>query len=341
MSKIRLVSDTHIGLSRQSHTTPASSARLRDALWGAAIGATQGWDEVYHLGDLFDKYSNPEAVLLDGLRVLEGCSAVLAGNHDMANREGCLSSLQLLAPLTKTGVWFEPGSFCSPDGKVLFYIIPHCLSQTAFEEALDKTMGLGRSDTPRVLLLHCNYDNPLTQGSEASLNLTRERAGALLERFDLVLLGHEHVARSDFGGRLQILGSLHPTSFSDISDKYAWTLDTGTLALERECVWAADRHMKVDWRGLGDTYTSAPLEFLDITGTATPAEMRTVADLVQKVWKAAPSLYMVRNSVVVEGAGAVAVTEAHKALNVADRVRAELAGTPAGDLFESYMGRVV
>jgi DNA repair exonuclease SbcCD nuclease subunit len=341
MSKIRLVSDTHIGLSRQSHTTPASSARLRDALWGAAVGAIQDWDEVIHLGDLFDKYSNPESVMVDGANVMKACSAVLAGNHDMANRDGCLSSLQLLDRLTDSMILLEPCTFLSEDRKVVFHAVPHCMTQTAFEEALETATQWHNKDLPWVLLLHCNYDNPMAAGSEASLNLTRERAGTLLETFDLVLLGHEHAARSDFGGRLQVLGSLHPTSFSDISDKYAWTLDTGTLELGRECVWKWDRHMKIDWRDLGTACSSAPLEFLDITGTASPSGMRTVADAVQKAWKNNPSLYMVRNSVVVEGAGAVAVTEAHKALNVADRVRAELAGTPMGELFEGYVRRVV
>ena len=40
--KIRFVSDTHLGLSRQSHTTPESAKRLQQALFDSAMEAVKG-----------------------------------------------------------------------------------------------------------------------------------------------------------------------------------------------------------------------------------------------------------------------------------------------------------
>ena len=92
-------------------------------------------------------------------------------------------------------------------------MIPHCRTQTDFEMQLDQA---GSGD---ILCLHCNYDSPFAD-KEQELNLTRERAEQLLERFKFILLGHEHAAADHFDGRLKIIGSLFPTSFGDVGAKH-------------------------------------------------------------------------------------------------------------------------
>jgi hypothetical protein len=160
----------------------------------------------------------------------------------------------------------------------------------------------------------------------------------LLEAFDQIVMGHEHTSRTDFGGRLVVVGSLLPTDFGNVSDKYVWGYNTKTRKMEAEMFWdEAVGSRVVDWKdaeGLG----LGGVQFVDVLGGATPSEMPSVAAAVQTLWKTGADLLMVKNSVTVEGE-AVQASEAHKSLDVVDRIRQELAGSDLGGLFEQYLGR--
>jgi DNA repair exonuclease SbcCD nuclease subunit len=344
--KIKFVSDLHLGKAPQSHSTPDSRKRFQAALYEAAMRAARptGQDLTVCLGDLFDKPSNPEAVIKQGADVAHWCNHVIAGNHDLHGREGVMPSLRLLADMLddagRIKYVFDTTWRTLKDGDTALCLIPHQPSQAAFEEELDlaqETAPQYRHGT-KILCLHANYDSPFTEGSEASLNLTRGRAAELLEAFDQIVMGHEHTSRTDFGGRLVVVGSLLPTDFGNVSDKYVWGYNTKTRKMEAEMFWdEAVGSRVVDWKdaeGLG----LGGVQFVDVLGGATPSEMPSVAAAVQTLWKTGADLLMVKNSVTVEGE-AVQASEAHKSLDVVDRIRQELAGSDLGGLFEQYLGR--
>jgi predicted phosphodiesterase len=349
--KLRFLSDTHLGLQRQSHTTPDSAKRMRQALYDAAMGVASPLPQeatiVIHAADLFDKYSNNELTIQQGFDVAKRCHYVVAGNHDCSNRTDAMSSLDVLSNEMdgSYGTVFVKGGFYGQGYPGFYlYFVPHQMAQddfiAEFEAAARHAEACGDPGL-KILVTHCNYDNPMTEKSESSLNLTREAAEELLNTFDYIFLGHEHNPRTDFFGRLVVLGSLMPTSFSDISDKCVWELDTsGINKLSSIPVWYKSiGHHAAEWIDIGpDMFEGfGRLQFLDITGTATPSQMPEVAKLIQDCWDKGPNLLMVRNSVVVEGEEGVAVSDNHKHVNVVDRVREELKGTEMGVRFEGYL----
>ena len=344
--KIKFISDLHLGKAPQSHSTPDSRKRFQAALYEAAMRAVRPemGTRVVCLGDLFDKPSNPEAVINQGAEVATYCRDILAGNHDLHGREGVMSSLQLLASMDgeEGGRYmFETvrasvGRVVSPD---LIYLVPHQPSQANFEEELGKAQqeaALSLNCNTCILCLHANYDSPFTEGTESALNLTRERAGELLEAFDQIVMGHEHTTRTDFEGRLVMVGSLLPTDFGNISDKYIFVYNTETKKMEADMFWdEAVGSKTVNWKDAGELCLEG-MQFVDVVGAAAPSEMPSVAKMIQDIWRRGESLLLVRNGVVLEGTE-VEPSEVHKSLDVVDRIRQELEGTELGGLFEAYL----
>lgn len=313
-------SDPHLGLERHSHTTAKSRALLQEAVFNQALAVLENpADSRFCLGDLFDKATNSESVLLQGIKVASQCH-VLAGNHDSTNRETRKSSMDFLwegfsqiARTTGNTLILSPRKFLADD----VYLIPHCLTQTEFENLLDQ------APSALFLCLHCNYDSPFAD-NEATLNLTRERAEKLLEKFGHILIGHEHNARSDFGGRLQILGCTFPTSFHDCkTDKFLWRYVGGQLVPEK--IWDAQvGYREVPWETLLDSPDLSGVQFLSVTGQAPLARMPEIAKRVSDGWGQVPGLLMLRNQVQPEGEAELPETESTRFQDLPSRVRSEL-----------------
>jgi DNA repair exonuclease SbcCD nuclease subunit len=124
-------------------------------------------------------------------------------------------------------------------------MLPHVLSQDLFEQQLTKAEADAKeSSTYRVLCLHCNYALGM-ETSDSTLNLSRERAAKLLETFHYIFLGHEHTHRTDFDGRLVVIGSWRPTAFDNMDDKYVLLFDDQTGTYTKEIVWEADKEFAV------------------------------------------------------------------------------------------------
>lgn len=336
-------SDPHLGLNRTSHTTPASRKALRDALFNQAKRIVTGADTYICLGDLFDTTDNEESIILQGAEIANRCGLVLSGNHDLPNRDGKLSSLQLIGELaTESAIALDddsPQHFVLEFPEARVVAVPHKRTQQLFDEALNVLMaGNNGRDKPRILTLHCNYNSGYAH-DDATLNLTREQAEWLLKVFDYILIGHEHIARADFDGRLQILGNTHPTSFSDISNKYMWRFD-GT-ALQPLPIWSADENSWVyDWEALvsGQVFGGDSAEFVEITGTAPAARMPDIAKAIQKFWSEHPETYMVRNNVKAEQL-ILEQVEVSKALDIPSKITASLQGSKLLPLWQQYLER--
>ena len=349
-------SDPHLGLNRTSHTTPVSRKALRDALYHQAkdiVAGDRDSTASICLGDLFDTTENDESVIAQGAEIASKCALVLSGNHDLANRDGRMSSLALIGTLCDdSAIAIDDDSvnhfrLSFPDCYIV--TVPHKRTQGLFDEALAGLENNCSKDRPCVLLLHCNYASGFAT-AESSLNLTREQAAILVEKFDYVLLGHEHIPRSDFDGRLQILGNIHPTSFADISDKFIWRLEEGVLVSEQ--VWSTNRLAVKDWEWLLNPSVSygpvdyavtkvnwEGIQFIDITGTAPAARLPEIAKAIQKLWSEAPDALMIRNSVKAESV-VVEAQEVRRALDIPSRITEELQGSKLLPLWTHYLGRV-
>jgi DNA repair exonuclease SbcCD nuclease subunit len=353
--------DPHLGLSRSAHTTAASRERLRSAINQQVRDIVELDGIKVCAGDLFDTCFNNEATIVEGYNAAINCERVLAGNHDLANREGAVPSMRLLEEMEiESIVLGDPNTtdysydfyIVGLDRCVHLYMVPHKSSQQLFDATLAEVVEHAQRESPMagtsVLCLHCNYDSGFAT-QDSTLNLTREQAKQLLEKFDYVLLGHEHVPRSDFGGRLQILGNIHPTSFSDISDKYIWFLEDGKL--RSELIWNSNQRAICDWAWLldphiesgGTKYPTTPrwdgIQFIDVVGEAPAEQMPAISRAIQKLWQDVPSALMIRNNVKSE-ALQIEQRELAQAMSVPDRVTHELEGSDFSPLWRTYLERL-
>ncbi len=352
---IRFFSDPHLGLSLKANTTPASRAALRETLTRVAkvaagsAGSYRGLNVVATVcgGDLFHTDSNEEAVLVDGAKVADLCTVVLGGNHDVINVAGRVSTLAALDKL-----YGENSPFVIPPGpgrvnvgelavwagdiQVKVFTVPHHATQQLFEEALEKAVQrrlerAGAGTERNLLLLHCNWDLQVG-GGENDLNLTLNRAQALLQHFDYIVLGHDHRPRTEMGGRVVILGNTHPTSFSDLGEKFTWYYDAEGNAFVRELL-VADRSVVMPAEQLIEAWQKEELdlisgrgiEWLDLTGELQQEASVDLARAIRALWAKSPSLYAIRASKV-RYAGGVELDreEAGRALNIMQLVEEQL-----------------
>jgi hypothetical protein len=199
-----------------------------------------------------------------------------------------------------------------------------------------------QAELGNILLLHCNYDSPFAT-QESTLNLTRDRAEYLLTKFSHILIGHEHMSRDDFDGRVLLLGNTHPTGFSDISDKFVWDLKLdkqGIRSFEKELIWSVDKgYLAIDWTELSELGAIGDeVQFIEVKGTADQQHMPWIAAQVAQLWNLSEGLLMVRNNVTVIGNTAlIEANEQTRCQSVPERITHELAGTKLEALWASYL----
>jgi len=336
---ITIFSDPHLGLNRTSHTTPASRERLKEALYKQAKALApftiKPLTDVYCLGDLYDTYWSDANTVKQGLEIYQHVDVCLIGNHDFSQRANATSALRLCHDIMEDA-WDEPSEASvkttHAEGFSIQYV-NHKMTQQLFDASLEKVRKVGG-----VLFLHCNFDNGFAT-DEASLNLSRAQAEALLEKVDLVFSGHEHTSAAHFNGRLIMTGNTHPTSFSDISDKYSWHVDKD-LKVTRELIWSTNYAVKLDYAHLLEgSCDLVHMEFIEIVGQAERAELPKIARAVANLWKTCPNAYMIKNSVTCEQFDAEKVDEVHIA-DVITTLSAELSHTKLNTLWKHYVGRV-
>lgn len=336
---IRFYTDPHIGVERSTHTTPASRIRLKEKIMYKLTDIESLPDDcrAVCLGDFFDSDKPNIATIASALAVFERTDLILYGNHDLSNRVDTVSGLQLLNQAYADQDRTRAMTFL--DCSAQLYPVHHHLTQEEFEKTLDKTRPYLGATGKNILLLHCNYESPHDLGP-AALNLTRETAEQLLSRFDYVLIGHEHQTRTDFDGRLIILGNIHPTSFSDISDKYFWDWD-GKQFKRYKC-WSKDKGFaSVSWQDLSDLEFYPELEFIDVVGTANQEHLPAINKMVSDLWSKSDKLLMVRNSVQsTEAEIDVTAIAEHQSISVPDRITKGLKDSPLQELWLKYLEQI-
>lgn len=235
-------SDPHIGKVLKSNTTPEGRASLSEATNLTAFNLVKRWHSknvpIICNGDMFDKAHNSEAVLLSGMAVLTKTYRCLAGNHDVTPKAGAVTSLEAasrlmpdehlisMAPYGEVRV--EQFTLKSAEGsgvKSVHVMVPHHTTGELFRKALAQATELVTAQVPgdvaTFLHLHCDYNADYGNQNEQAQNLSIVEAKELLDSgFDFILIGHDHRYRTDFGGRLIILGNTYPTGFGDLGVKY-------------------------------------------------------------------------------------------------------------------------
>lgn len=323
--KVLIYTDPHIAANRTANTTPKSRARLKAALLAKtkqilSSAAALTCDRSVCVGDFFDTYRNDQADVLAALKPFMGTDYILAGNHDLLAHADSISSLVFLDQMAKQ----LPLDENEPRPEVIYgklgethvkqvnlqdavlLFIPHVYTQALFERSLDEAAVIASTlagEQPALsvyLFLHCNVDSGFAEGSDIALNLTTERAKAMLEAgVTRIFCGHEHEPRDLLQTRLMILGNTHPTSFADMGSKRFVVLDTATGEVDEHWTYSADRHyFAVDWGGFdlnhphpfGPEAVEEAAHWIRLTGTANASQVVDLAKLVRKLWDTCPNL---------------------------------------------------
>jgi DNA repair exonuclease SbcCD nuclease subunit len=299
-----IYTDPHLGVTRTGNTTPRSRQLLRDSICNTLddILMMKGAnDHLICLGDLFDSYSNSEEIISEGMQVVARTDLTLAGNHDVVADADKVGSLELIAESYPGKVcraaFNEPTHLLTRLGDVIVGAVPHVTTQTLFEEALDQLYIAVSTDQLKILCLHCNFESPYAL-TETSLNLTKERVEKLLDTFHYIVIGHEHQPREHYEGRLIILGNIHPTGFSDISDKRVAVVDASGVRFEQ--VWDPSMgYAEYQYDDIPTTFgTNA--QFVRIKGSVPSEHIAQVSKAVNQLWKTSPGLLALRSEVTVD-----------------------------------------
>lgn len=341
---ILFFSDPHIGLLRSANTTLASRQRLRRQLARRALEAANladGEDDVVCLGDLFDRYTNEESIVLEGAEVARRCALVLAGNHDVANRADTSGSLELLRHVNPDlPIAYTPPGLAGTELATLWGVkavaIPHVISQDLFERSVAEACKQGGD----MLLLHCNVMNGLADGHEISLNLTEDLAEAALKVFDYVLTGHEHLPRTLFDDRLIVLGNTMPLSFGEVGERFVWTFDGS--GFDRESFWdPATRFLNLSVAQVMDAPSLGEgVEMVDVSGEVRREESADFAAAMASLWKRHEGLLMVRNGATFESAEFIQAETESVLVRLPDAIRASISDIAMRSLYDTYLQRL-
>lgn len=338
MRVYNLFSDPHLGTKRAAHTTRDSARRLQDRLFTQAKWVSELPGSLC-LGDLFDKAHNEERILVQGYEITKRCDLLLSGNHDLTNREGVVTTLDALNSIEDGPIVMAP-DISKPYFHVWnkFWSVPHHASQELFDQALEEAAeSSGAIDNPnrghRYLLLHCNFDCPFDT-EDSTLNLSLEMAEHLLKSFTRIFIGHEHNSKELYGGRLVMVGNTHPTSFSDVGNKYRWELDVTTDELNKVTIW--DKGYNYREIEYGDPLPDlSGVQFVDVVGAEPVDNGVEVAEYVRSIWDAGNVLLAVRNNVEIADhlAGTDVDTTKPALVDLKQRIDEDLEGS---DLQEMY-----
>lgn len=336
--KIGLMTDPHVGFRPKSHVTSSSAARYQQEVLDRALEEADRLPATrFLLGDLFDKSMNPEHIIDNGAELASKFAVVMSGNHDVTNREGTVSSLELLGrrgSLGKTEVVFthDGSQFRRIQAGADFFFLCHYYTQAQFEEAVRAACEAENDPEgrKRVLCLHCNVgDGHGTEvtGEQSSLYLTDELQKLVCEHFGLILVGHEHNHRV-VRKKIWILGNHYPLGFDQMVTKHIWILDTETLEMTSIPCWDP-KHSYVEL-SVGDLLDGvkpheAGAEFIRLTGEAPAQKRAEIAAAVTQLWKSDDDcvLMAVRNDIVIHGGVASPAEVRRGSMNFAERLEAE------------------
>lgn len=318
MRQLLVLNDVHLGVNRQSGTTPASAAALRYSLKTAFRHlVSQHFDkDLLIAGDLFDQFAVDSQTVLDTYMVLSywldnsdgGVLTLVMGNHDFQPKADKLSSFHFLCHLlserwgNRVREVSEPANIT--DG---LFAIPHRPNQDIFNMDLEAATEL----KDHIIILHANWSNNFAVHSDHSLNVSKDQAEALIAGGNRLFFAHEHQHRRAMNGNVIIAGNQWPSSISDCLTHGAGQLDGAKYAhilkpagstwdIEPIETWhAAEDYKQVDWQDIPDLKADG-FRFIRVTGEASAAQASEVVNLVSALRRNCDA-FVVGNSVKIEG----------------------------------------
>jgi DNA repair exonuclease SbcCD nuclease subunit len=230
------------------------------------------YDAILIAGDLYDKRTVPEHVMLKVIHTLNSVSqekpiVIMHGNHDEGGLAGVKDSTISSAEFTANFVQAAELVKSTPEVWNGMYLIPHMFNQEEFDRAVEDCPG------DCFLVCHCNIDSPFAEG-DTSLNLSTNQIRKLKERGVAVIAGHEHVTRSF--ENVFIPGNQLPTSVSDCQgckEKVLYIVDTETGGIEENEVFFTDRlYKECNYKDILQGYNPESFLFIKISGECTTEE---------------------------------------------------------------------
>lgn len=319
--------DLHLGVRRAEHTISKSQAALAQYLFDLAVEIAQEAKErlspVYQAGDMFDRHSNKESVVLQGMKLAALLERAMGGNHDQLNIAGAIGSLHLVkeamgekgqgSVIILNDDMSQPYAFTEvtpgPVKATSITIVPHALTQDLFEQSLREAVRQAEENEGcfKILMLHCNVGDNFghTEAEGSTLSLTVALQKEMEETFDLILVGHEHEPdhRSE---KTIILGNIFPLSFGEISDRYVWDLDLTTFELTQTPIFvASEQYMRLDVEIAlnGNAVIGQKVQLLEIVGSIKAIDYPALSRAIQGLWHDNDGLLALKNSVDVERSG--------------------------------------
>lgn len=353
MKSILWFTDPHLGVRRSSHTSAKSQLLFQQHLYELSmeiVTEIAGKHEAvsFCAGDLFDRFTNPEAVIAQGIEVAKKCVAVLEGNHDRKNNTEVVGSLDLVAQAGAEIVRNEEPSkpfyrAMAVGNKVTLFFIPHCFTQETFEQSIKfaiQQFTPAQKRTKRVLVLHCNSKpwNGEVQLEGCTLGLTEELSDLIVKHFDLCILGHEHIPQSLRGGKIRVLGNIFPLGFGEIADRFVYVMDLDTLALKPVKVFDSKKsfcQLEVDELLNFEGEMNLSQMMVEIVGEIRSEDYPQLSRALMTLWKTNDgSLLAVKNSVVVlKSATASPSREAISSRSLPEIVEEEVSKTDLADTY--------
>ena len=225
-----IINDLHADVQRSAGTTPQSVLALNQWImeWLQTILSERPGEDLLINGDLFDKFDVSNQALFQMYTTLlhhamTGAKIILVrGNHDYAKDSAKMPSIELLYNLLDK---MCDVTYIEKEEKELLdgvWVLPHLKNQDDFSAGLKRMLSIA----PKVLFLHCNYDNGFSIESDHSLNLSRDMIKKFKALGTTLVLGHEH-HKSSPEKNVIILGNQVPTSIYDCiggKSKYYHTL---------------------------------------------------------------------------------------------------------------------
>jgi calcineurin-like phosphoesterase family protein len=301
---MRILNDSHLGVSRQSGTTPESRKALEDFQFDQLQELLHTEEDVLILGDLFHTHNVSYNIVwrtYDLLgNYLSNCNSgqlyLVAGNHDQSSTKGQRSSLDVLARLLALSYGDRFTYVTEPfDLTPEVRVIPNLPNNDIFDLEVERADKAG----VHTLLLHCNYDNHFAVDADHSLNLTKEQA----EKFGKIILAHEHTPRTVqlANTTVHVLGCQTPTSISDCKHtrEFFYTkFNLLTGQLDRFMFMRAGKiYSEMNWQELDD---SCPSSFIRITGDATAEQAGKATQAISKFRKKSDA-FVISTAINIEG----------------------------------------
>lgn len=300
MTPLYVTSDWHLGVIRAGGTRPDTAYQLRQDLlkhFGATLDNINDGNLLLN-GDICDTPNIPMSDLAQAFALLAswlqrtGKKLYLPpGNHDLSKNSTNFSSFQFMAKLLSDQfpeqAFYLEGGHDIGDG---CYVLSHVANQSLLE------VELARVPDCKYLFVHANFANVFAQEADHSLSISEDQIRALPA--EKVIFAHEHIGRSEMGGRVLIVGNASPSSISDcLGDATKNLIKITDAGIEFIQTWQAEGdYQEIDWRDLQDTGA----RFIRAVGTATAAEAAQVVQAISRFRQKSAAL-IVGNAVKVEG----------------------------------------